>query len=160
MPTFKTVASPKPFTISATPTITAGAYSAADAVGGLITFADAAYGDGRGNIRHFIVIDDADQGVELELHLFDRTFTATADNAAFAPSDDDLENYIGFVQVLTTSYANFSTNQVATTTNYDFPFNLAPGGTSLFGQLVTRGTPTYAAVDDLTVKLVIMRYGS
>ena len=30
-------------------------------------------------------------------------------------------------------------------------------GTSLFGQLVTRGAPTYAATDDITVKVKLLQ---
>jgi len=30
-------------------------------------------------------------------------------------------------------------------------------GTSMFGQLVTRGTPTFAAVDDVTVKIGLLQ---
>ena len=48
--------------ISQTPTVTAGAYSANDAVGGLLTFANAARFDkGGGIIKDVIILDDAGQ---------------------------------------------------------------------------------------------------
>ena len=143
-------------TVTDNPTITAGAYSANDAVGGLITFADAAYKTfGSGVIQTILVIDDAKQSAELELHLFNKTFPATSDNDAFDPTDDDLENYIGFILVTTADYADFTDNSAASVSNVGLAFSLL--GTSLFGQLVTRGTPTYAATDDLTIKLAILQ---
>ena len=145
-------------TVTDNPTITAGAYSANDAVGGLITFADAAYKTfGSGVIQTILVIDDAKQSAELELHLFNKTFTATSDNAAFDPTDGDLENYIGFILVTTADYASLTDNSAASVSNVGLAFNLTSGGTSLFGQLVTRGTPSYAATDDLTIKLAILQ---
>ena len=140
-----------------TPTITAGAYSANEAVGGLITFTNVATTDSRGSgvIQSITIIDDAAQNAELELHLFDRTFTATTDNAAFDPTDADLENYIGYILVTTADYAGFVDNSAAHVSNVGLAFNLA--GTSLFGQLVTRGTPTYAATDDLTIKIGVLQ---
>ena len=142
--------------VTDTPTITAGIYSANDAVGGLITFTNAVSPDLRtGTIQAFILIDDGLQSDATELHLFDRAFTPTADNAAFAPSDADLLNHLGYVELATGDYTDFATNSVGFVKNQKLPFVL--NGTSLFGQLVTRGTPTYTATDDLTVKLVIIQ---
>lgn len=46
--------------ISQTPTVTAGAYTAGDAVGGLLTFANAARNSGGGGvIKDVIILDDA-----------------------------------------------------------------------------------------------------
>ena len=140
-----------------TPTITAGAYSANDAVGGLITFANVATTDSRGSgvIQSITIIDDAAQNAELELHLFDRTFTATGNNDAFAPSDDDLENYLGYILVTPADYRSFASNSAAHVSNIGLAYDL--DDRSLFCQLVTRGTPTYAATDDLTVKIAILQ---
>ena len=68
-------------TFSATPTITAaGAYTAGDALGGLITFAKAADKTfGSGNMISITVIDNDKESAALELHLFNQTFTASAD---------------------------------------------------------------------------------
>ena len=74
--------------ISQTPTVTVGAYSANDAVGGLLTFANAArVSAGSGVIKDVILIDDAGQDAIMELWLFSQTFTAMSDNAAWAPSE-------------------------------------------------------------------------
>jgi len=154
-------------TISVTPVVTAaGAYQAGDAVGGLMTFTQAAHKDvGSGAIKAVILIDNDKEDDAMELHIFNQTFTPTADNAAFDPTDADLANYAGGVIITaaaastgthSTGYLNLTDNSVSTT-QVDIPFNLVTGGTSLFAQLVTRGTPTYTAVTDITVKLVIVQ---
>lgn len=85
-------------TIAQTPTVTAGAYSAGDAVGGLLTFANAARASGGGGVvKGVVIVDDAGQDAELELWLFDRTFTAMVDNAAWAPSEANLENLLAVI---------------------------------------------------------------
>jgi hypothetical protein len=148
-----------PTTVSVTPVITAaGIYAAGDALGGLLTFADAADSDyGSGVIEAFVVIDKDQEMDGLELHLFNQTFTATADNAAFDPSDADMANWIGFIEVVAGDYADFADNSAAILRNQNLPFNLVADGTSLFGQLVTRATPTYTATSDITVKLIIQQ---
>ena len=148
-----------PTTISVTPAISAaGIYAAGDALGGLLTFANAADSDyGSGVIQALVVIDNDQEMDGLELHLFNQAFTPTANNAPFDPTDADLENWIGFLEVAAGDYADLNDNSAAILRNQNLPFNLVSGGTSLFGQLVTRATPTYTAVDDIIVKLIIQQ---
>jgi len=135
--------------ISQTPTVTAGAYDANDAVGGLLTFANAARVTGKGGrIKSLILLDDAGQDAEMELWLFNATFTAMADNAAWAPSEADLRKLVGIVTTAGGAWfaaGTPSAARVEVSQRYDL------AGTSLFGQLVTIGTPTFAATDDVTV---------
>ena len=139
--------------ISQTPTVTAGAYSADDAVGGLLTFANAArVAGGGGFIEGVLLIDDAGQDAATELWLFSETFTAMSDNAAWAPSEADLRNLVGIIDTAKGTYYAAGTPSVAVV-EADQRFDLL--GTSLFGQLVTRGTPTYVATDDITVILEV-----
>ena len=146
-------------TLALIPAITAGAYSANDAVGGLLTFPLAArtnISEGGSILVGVVIVDDAGQDAELELWLFDRTFTAMADNAAWAPSEADLEKCIAVISTVGSTWRAAGTPsviQIECTRRID----LVAGGTSLFGQLVTRGTPTYAAVDDLTVKIQLLQ---
>ena len=142
-------------TISQTPTVTAGAYIAGDAVGGLLTFANAArFSGGGGVIKDVIILDDAGQDVELELWLFKETFTAIADNGAFDISQADLRNLQCIITTADGSYFASGTESAArveVSQRYDLT------GTSLFGQLVTRSTPTYAATDDVTVIIGLLQ---
>lgn len=138
-------------TIVQTPTITLSAYVANDAVGGLLTFAAAARVSGGGGvITDVIIVDDDGEDAELELWLFDQTFTPIADADAWAPSEADLENLIAIVSTADDTWRAAGTPSainIEVTRRYDL------AGTSMFGQLVTRGTPTYTAADDLTVKI-------
>ena len=142
-------------TISQTPTVTTGAYTAGDAVGGLLTFANAARVSGGGGVvKDLIILDDAGQDVELELWIFDSTFTAMADNAAWAPSEADLRKLVGIIS--TSDGAWFaagtpSAARVEASQRYDLT------GTSMFGQLVTRETPTFAATDDISVIIGLLQ---
>jgi len=146
--------------ITITPTISTGIYAAGDALGGLLTFANAVRSVGGSGIVTKVVIIDRDQErAATDLVLFNQTFTPTADNAAFDPSDADLANCIGYIDVAATDYANFVDNSVAAkSSGLRMPFPITLVGTSLFGQMVTRGTPTYTAVNDITVKLTIERF--
>ena len=144
-----------PHDIVLTPTVTAGAYSASDAVGGLLTFAGA--GDkntDHGTVLRLVIVDDAMQNVALTLWLFNQTFTAMVDNAEWDIADSDNQNCIGAILVAASDYSAGKDNSVASV-DCNFVYALSGSGTSLYGQLVTAGTPTYAAADDITVKLTV-----
>ena len=144
-----------------TPVITAGAYSAGDAVGGKMEFKNVCTPyDNSGTIVQAHIKDKDQQNALLYLVLFDQDFTATADNAAFTVSDADLENIISVLQFSVANYVSFADNSVGLLdiVNYELsrPFVLRQGGTSLFGQLfVKTSTPTYVSTSDLTVGLFI-----
>ena len=143
-----------------TPTITAGAYAAGDALGGLLTFVNAVRAAGETSIiTKIVIVDTANQTAPVDLVLFNQAFTPTADNAAFNPSDADLANCIGFVDVAATDYSSFNQDDAvaAKSSGLRMPFPIVLVGTSLFGQMVVRDAPTYAATDDLTIKLTIER---
>jgi len=143
-------------TITQKPTITAGAYAANDAVGGLLTFALAGrqVSEGGSILTDVLIVDDAGQDAELELWLFNQTFTAMVDNAAWAPAEADLENCIAVVSTVGSTWRAAGTPSVI---NIECTRRIDLAGTSLFGQLVTRGTPTYAATDDLTIKIKLLQ---
>lgn len=142
-------------TIAQTPTIDDDAYTAGDNVGGLLTFASAARNAASGGvIKNVFIIDDAGQDAELELWLFNQTFTQGDDDAAWAPSEADLENCIGVISTSGSTWRAAGTPSVITievAQRYDLT------GTSLFGRLVTRGTPNYDATDDLTIKVALLQ---
>jgi hypothetical protein len=144
-----------PIRIAQTPTISTGIYAAGDAVGGLLTFTGAARYSGGGGIIQSVAILDLDQErAPLELVLFNQSFTNSADNAAFDPSDADLANIVAVIPI--SQWFNFFDNAVGVAANLAVPFQLA-GTANLFGQLVTRGTPTYTATSDISVILGIIQ---
>jgi len=147
--------------VSQTPTITAGAYSALDAVGGKLEFEDVCspYSN-TGRIIQAHLYDKGKQNALLYLVLFSEDFTATADNAAYAVSDADLDNVVAVITFPVANYSSFDANSFCSMglvgIEVNVPFELVEGGTSLFGQLyVVTSTPTYTSTSDLTVSLVV-----
>lgn len=141
--------------IQVTPTVsTTPAYTAKDCVGGLMTFANAArISGGAININAVQIVDKSQQQIAMDLVLLDRTMTATTDNAIFAPTDAEMAFIVGVIPFVAGDYKDFSTNSVATLK--DINLTAVLNGTSLFGQLVTRGTPTYVATTDIVVTVTL-----
>ena len=142
-------------TIVRTPAVTAGIYTAGDVVGEQLTFANATRNAGGGGVvKSMVIIDDAGQDAALELWLFSEAFTAINDNAAWSTLPEaDLHNLVAIIATADGSYfaaGTASAARVEASQRYDL------AGTSLFGQLVTRATPTYVAVDDITVILGVL----
>jgi len=138
---------------------TGGAYVAGDYVGtdaSPITFTGATRVSGGTGIIHSAVLVDKDlQSKTMELWLFDTAPTPPADNAAWTISDADSATLIGVI-VFDTYYAS-ALNSVANPTNLGIAFK-AVGGSSIYGCLVTRGTPTYSSGNgSLTIRLSILQ---
>jgi len=135
---------------SVTPVVTAGAYSANDVVGGRLTFT----GLRGGTLQSIIITDDASQSVDYFIVLFNASPTDITDNATFDIADADLLKII-YEDALTAA----DTRRAFTDNSYHFLFNLdvplwSEGGT-IYGFLITTGTPTYAATNDITVILQV-----
>ena len=127
---------------------TSAAYTAGDAMG--FPFAVPTMR----NLKQVILIDDAKQITSADLVFFSSTFTETADNAAFAPSDADAENIIGYLTVGGSGFSKALSNN----TTMVLPFTtVGPSfstGSKMYCQLVVVGTPTFTAVDNLTLKFI------
>lgn len=150
-----------------TPVISAAAiYASGDAVGGKLTFEGALLtGKGTGIVADVVIVDNDKENAPMDLVLFSSDFTATADNAAFDPSDADMLTCLGRISILSTDYASFNDNSVATVRGASAMLGVksdeirSSGGFTgkLYGQLVVRSTPTYTAVNDITVKLTVLQ---
>ena len=95
----------------------------------------------RGIIDMAIMLDLDDEGIQTELWLFSEKFTPTADNNAFAVTDNDLMNLQVIISV--SAFANANVNQVGINNGLHIPY-FAPKGI-LYCQCVTRGVPNIAA---------------
>lgn len=142
-------------TIWQTPTVTVGAYLANDCVGGMLTFASAARNAGGGGVlKDVIILDDAGQDAELELWLFNASFTSPGDNAPWAPSQADLRKLVAIASTADGAWRAAGTPSaivIEVSQRYDLV------GTSMFGQLVTRGTPTFLATDDVSTAVGLLQ---
>lgn len=139
-----------------TPAVTAGAYSANDVVGAAMTFTVANNGANQGVIVSATITDLAKQSIACDLFLFAGTFTGVADNGVWDIDDAEIANCIGVISFAATDYYPANDSSVAFK-QCTIPFKLAAGTISIKGQLVTRGTPTYASVADVTVRLGVLQ---
>ena len=112
------------------------AYAAADAFGTRFAIPVPPFG----TIASLVFLDYDDEGIPKEFVLFEREFTATTDNDAFAVSDADLSSCVGVITV--DVFNNFGNNQIAVASPA-LAYS-APGG-YLYCQVVTRGADNIAA---------------
>jgi len=143
-------------TVSATPTITAGAYSAEDIVGGVQTLTDAARVAGKEVVLESIVITDlAKQNAAFDIFFFDREPTngTYTDNVALDIDDADMAFCIGYVSL--SGYANSADSSVGALRNIGL--GLSPNASNLYAIAKCTGTPTYASTSDLTFKYFFLR---
>lgn len=141
--------------VRVTPTVTAGAYSANDVVGGTLTFPV-----GSGILRAVTVVDQAKQSGALQLVLFDALPTDIADNGPYDIADADLLKIIGAVHLTDTAGADkfdFSDNKIYMRQGLTIPLKRADSSAAIYGFLIALGTPTFAATTDVQVQLSIER---
>lgn len=140
--------------IELAPTITAGAYSDGDVVGGLLTLEES--GIVRGSILNKIcVVDAANQKAAFDLWLFNAAPTAVLDNAAFAPTAADLKKVITRVNFPAASYQ--TEGSLAHGELDDINNLITSNYGTLYAYIVLSGsTPTYAATTDLWIALDLM----
>lgn len=148
------------FDIRVVPTVTAGAYSANDVVGGVLTFANAARNSGDGGVIESIVISDrGNVGAALTIVFFSATpSSAIADNGAFTwgTSDADLALFVGSVDIATSDYKTLATGK-KTATKSGVGIGYACAATSLFAYIIGTAGPTYVATTDLGCLISVLR---
>jgi hypothetical protein len=143
---------------NAQPTNTSGsAYSTGNSVGGKLTFAGVARtGVGSGIMQSLVLTCKSVQTCTYDLVLFnaDPTATTITDKVALTINSADLPKIIGVIHV--NDLTSFATNCEAQALNLALPFAL-PSGTTMYGALVVRGTPTYTSTSDVTISARIIQ---
>lgn len=143
-----------------TPTITASAYTAGYVVGGVMSFANAVRTQNAinsGRVRNAAIACKSAQSGEMDLYLFNAnpsssTFT---DRAAPAIAAADLAKLIAKITLAQTDTSLSSTSTFWQALQLEIAFQLGSGNTTLYGVLVTRGTPTFGSTSDIVVTLGI-----
>jgi hypothetical protein len=147
------------------PTVDTSAFATGDQIGPLIAFDEILTADGAGStLRAVQVIDKAKQSAALDVILYSIPVTLVgAENAAADVSDADVAaGYIGHVNIVAGDYTILNANSMANK-GCELPLwnpGRPPSGTAglvprhrVYVQIVSRGTPTYAA-GDLYIALV------
>ena len=132
------------------PVVTAGAYSANDVVGATLNF-----GNVDGMLRAVTIVDQAKQAGAYQLVLFRDLPTDIADNGTFDIADADLPNIIGAIHITDTAGADkfdFTDNKIYCRQGLALPITDI---SNLYGFLIALATPTYAAVTDVHIQLLL-----
>lgn len=138
------------------PTISTSIYASGDAIGGQI---DIYPSDEYGNLRKPCLLqsahllDDDKENTTTDLILYKSDPTAVSDNAAYTITAADEDDILGIITFDT--YKDFGSHSLAQILNIALPI---PPQAAIYGQLVTRGTPTYTATDDLRLSLTFVEY--
>lgn len=143
----------------ATPTIDTVQYTAGDNVGGLITITGAfRTGIKTGTLRSVVINDKDNQRSPFDVFLFFSAPTTPTNNAAWNPSDADMDACIGYFPVFASDYAAASptpANAVAYKPNLSI--DLVSTNTSFYAVVVARGTPTYTGTSNLVFTFVVAK---
>lgn len=95
-----------------------------------------------------------DEGSQIDLEVFKHSITQIASDAAWAPSDTDILNFIAEIQFVGAAFDDHGTCQTCETRNLGIAYT-APVG-KLYIQAVCRGTPNIAAGNVPRVQLHIL----
>lgn len=149
---------------SATPGITAVAYTAGWQLGVALTFAVASASGRAGEIVGARLLDKAKQNANLVLDLWELSPTLVGANAAaYDVTDANAVTavWIGAIDFVAANYrargANSSCFGSVNGGAPILPF-VTNGSANIFGVLYTLGTPTYASTTDLIVTLVVNQF--
>lgn len=134
------------------PTITAGAYSADDVVGGELTITGAmGRPNGTGRLQTLWVHDADSEAAELEFYFFNSApANADADNAAFTWTAGDEDIFLGKVTVASSDYVARGGDSFAVLSDLAMPMKAIGNGRDLYCYVVCTNAPTYTATTDLT----------
>ena len=126
------------FTTTASLTVTSGAYSVGDVVGGLITITGASSANGKRSIINSVSLAGV-VAIEYELWFFNSDIaTPAADNAAFSLAAGDGLKFLGVVPITTSDYFS-AQNSFNNASVRSVGLEFATGGatTSVFAYLKT-----------------------
>lgn len=142
--------------IQVAPTVTSGAYSANDVIGGKLTFASAnRTSGGAGWVQSVCIASKAAVTPQLELWLFDAdpSSTSIADNGAWSLNVADLGKVIDVVPVASADWKDGGTpNFVRSERRARYEL----GATSMYGYLVDRTGTTLTSTSDIIVTLELV----
>ncbi len=138
-------------TIRPSITVTAGAYSAGDVVGGRLTLTNAMrVTSGTGVLQDILMTCADGEAPELWVLLFNATTASSiADNAAFAWGAGDHAKLVGFVHIAPEDWITIGGDTVCPKENLGIVVE-ANATTNIYVYLVTVGTPTFAATTDVS----------
>lgn len=143
--------------ITQAPAVTVAAYTAGNVIGGLLTFASAArIAAGSGLVQSAVVDAKIALSGQYDLILFDSNPTGSTitDKTALAVVAADFDKIIGVAHIA--DWTSLGTPSLGQAQNLAMPFKLG-SGTTIYGALVTRVTPTFVSTSDVEIQLRILQ---
>ena len=156
----------KVITVSKTRPADTTAYAAGDVVAEstsaatVWTFDDCARGAGLGGIlQGAAIIDSAAQSTkpDLELYLFTTAPATQNDNAAWAPSDAEMEACIGVIAFSLSNFKVAGANGIISVEGIAKVFQCAASVRALYGILVARNAYTPISAEKFTISLQVIQ---
>jgi hypothetical protein len=146
----------KTTTVDVTPTISTSAYTAGYVVGGLLTFSNALLTAGTGILQSISLKCKTVQTAGFKLYLFkaNPTNSTWTDHAAPAINAADIP-FLTAVRTLSSPDSGLGTHTIYVDDGIGKVLN--PGATTLYGILVTTGTPTFTSTSDMTISIGILQ---
>ena len=142
----------------------ASAYAAKNVVGGtaaaggagLLSFGNVCKASQTIQINSVQVTDKSDNAVGYDLQLFSSNPTASTitDKVNMVVASADLPKLLPTISLDTSDHFSFSTtNGQSSLTSLDSGGFVSTTGGTLYGALITRGSPTYSSTSDISVKI-------
>lgn len=144
--------------VTVAPTVTAAsAYTSGNTLGSLLTFTNAArVAAGSGIIQNVSIDFKSAQTAPVDLLLFiaSPSGSTVTDKTAVAVAVGDFDKQLAPIHI--TDCTNTGTTSVCSATALGIAFAL-PAGRDLYAIAVTRGTPTFTATTDVSVRLTVLQ---
>lgn len=141
--------------------VTAGAYTAGFAVGGILTLTSAMRkSGGSGVLQSLMMVDHANQKAQMEVLIFDSNPAGGtyADHGAAAIGDADIAKLLHRISIAATDWVSLGgTARAIVDVNAIAKPVVASGSANLFMVIITLGTPTFANTTDLEARLGFFR---
>lgn len=146
--TVNTVIAKEPLQVALAPAVTVGTYASGNCIGALTEVADASLSDAWVLLQSAVILDAAKQNQPVDILLFSSQPAGTfADKVTPTISAADQKKILGVVHV-----TDWSAEGIGQAQNLAMPVHVAnPNG--LWAVMIARGAPTFAAVDNITLKL-------
>jgi hypothetical protein len=147
--------------VSSTPTIDTNIYATGELLGTKLTFTGAFHERSAAGYLTSVKVDDkAAQAHDLELVIFseDPSGTTFTNQAAFDIADTDLTKVVAVISLGSATRFAWADNGIKFVGSLAIPLQGRSGDgatTTLYGALLSRGTPTFASTSDLKVTLGI-----
>ena len=139
-----------------TPVVSTSAYTSGNSVGGKLTLSNACRSKGGAIILNDIVVtDEANQKAALTILFFNQPLVGTVADFATPALIPDINNCIGKVTVAAADYVTLGSDSAAVAQESSLNLLLYNAETvatqNIYFIIITTGTPTYVAADDLTI---------